>query len=71
MSTIDSNMSVGRILSNFTTVTNNNGTTVASNVRYVDQGNKITVSEVRYTYYDTRGQEVKYPPDNKGIDITV
>jgi hypothetical protein len=71
MSAIDNNMSVGRILSNFTTVTNNNGATVVSNVRYVEQGNKTTVSEIRYTYYDTRGKEFNYPPDNKGIDIKV
>lgn len=71
MSTVDSNMSVGRVVSNFNTVVNNNGSTVVTNVRYVEQGNRTSVSEISYTYYNTQGKEFNYPDKNKGIDIIV
>ena len=64
-------MSVGRILSNFNTVINNNGNTVVTNVRYVEQGNRVFVSEINYTYYNSQGKEFDYPAKNKGIDIIV
>jgi len=71
MSTIDNNSSVGRVVSNFNTVINNNGNTVVTNVRYVEQGNRVSVSEISYTYYNSQGKEVDYPAKNKGIDIIV
>jgi len=71
MSTIDNNIAIGKILSNFNTVTTNNGNTVVTNVRYIEQGNKVSVSEVSYTYYNSKGKEFDYPEKNKGIDIIV